>query len=285
MGVIDIEYLRQWIGKAEAATDHISQVPIQALQATLNREEIVSRHGDYLPPMWHILFFLPIIKQSDLSPNGHPHMGGFMPPVPLARRMYAGGRMLFHQPLYVGDQITRNSTIKDVNFKQGRTGPLVFLKINHEISSNKVAAITEEQDIVYRQESRPGDPLPSYQTAPRDAEWRLEMTTDPVMLFRFSALTFNGHRIHYDFPYATSVEGYPGLVVHGPLLAILLLELLHQQVPQAQLQEYRFQVLKPVFAAEPFFLCGAPEDNRRVINLWISDADNHLCLQASARLA
>ena len=285
MDSIDIDYLRKWIGKSESAIDQVTPVPIKALQATLNRQEIVCRSGDYLPPMWHILYFLPISRQSDLSPNGHPHMGDFMPPVSLPRRMYAGGRMQFHQPLQVGDRITRNSTVTDVSFKQGRTGPLVFLKITHEISNDKGIAITEEQDIVYRQEPDPGAPAPSYQSAPQGGEWQREMQAGPVMLFRFSALTFNGHRIHYDYPYTTVVEAYPGLVVHGPLLAILLLELLHQQLPGPQLLEFHFQALKPVFAGEQFFLCGAPVPDRRLMNMWISDNEGHLCLQAAATLA
>lgn len=285
MSIVDIEYLRKWIEKHESATDQITPVPVKALQATLNRQEIVCLPGDYLPPMWHILYFLPICKQSDLSPNGHPHMGDFMPPVPLPRRMYAGSRMQFHQPLQIGDHITRNSTIRDVIFKQGRSGPLVFLKITHEISDDKGIAITEEQDIVYRQHPEPGDPAPSYLTAPQGGEWLQEMETDPVVLFRFSALTFNGHRIHYDYPYATAVEGYPGLIVHGPLLAIYLLELLHEQISGAQVLEFKFQALKPVFAGERFFLCGTPADDRRLINMWVRDIDGHLCLQASVRLA
>ena len=285
MSTVKIELLRRWIGKVETTTDQVTPVPIKALQATLNREEIGCTRGENLPPMWHILYFLPVCRQSDLSSNGHPHMGGFMPPIPLPRRMYAGNRILFHQPLQVGDPVTRNSSITDVSFKQGRSGPLVFLKISHEISNDMGLAVTEEQDIVYRREPGPGDPPPSYLPAPRDNDWQQEFTADPVLLFRFSALTFNGHRIHYDHPYTTTVEGYPGLIVHGPLLAILLLELIFRQAPGAQVLEYGFRALKPVFAAQPFFLCGAPGDDRRKINLWVRDADGHLCLQASARLA
>lgn len=283
--MVDIEHLRQWIGRYESATDQITPVPIKALQASLDREDIACRTGDNLPPMWHILYFLPISKQSDLGANGHPKPGDFMPPIPLPRRMYAGSRMLFHKSLQVGDDISRKSIIADITFKQGRSGPLVFLKLNHEISVNNQLALVEEQEIVYRRAHEAGDPLPSYRLAPTNDEWRHEVTADPVMLFRFSALTFNGHRIHYDYPYTTDVEGYPGLVVHGPLLAILLLELLHRQLPGAQVREYRFQALKPVFTAEPFFLCGTRGDVGGVINLWVSDTDGHLCLQASAMLA
>lgn len=285
MTIVDIELLRQWIGKSENATDCVTPVPARAMKATLDHQDISVSPGDRLPPMWHILYFLPVCKQSELSDNGHSKTGNFMPPVPLPRRMYAGGRMIFHQHLRVGDKIARESTIADVSFKQGRSGPLVFLKINHEISNPGGPAVTEEQDIVYRQQPAPGDPVPSYQTAPQDEQWRREMSAGPVMLFRFSALTFNGHRIHFDQPYTTAVEGYPGLVVHGPLLAMLLLDLLRQQLPDAQLREFQFRALKPVFDSVPFFLCGAPDGDQRVIRLWVRDPEGHLCLDASATLS
>lgn len=285
MAMVDIEYLRQWIGKVENATDRVTPVPVKAMKATLNQKDITVRSGDKLPPMWHILYFLPVCRQSELSQNGHSKTGNFMPPVPLPRRMYAGGRMSFHRPLQVDKEISRKSVIADVSFKQGRTGPLVFLKINHEISNADGLAITEEQDIVYRREPVPGEPVSSYQSAPGGEEWLREMSTDPVMLFRFSALTFNGHRIHFDQPYTTGVEGYPGLVVHGPLLAILLLDLLQQHLPDAQVREFRFRSMKPLFDTVPFLLCGSPSGDRRVIHLWVRDPEGHLCLDASATIA
>ena len=285
MAMVDIEHLRQWIGKVETSTDCAATVPVQALKATLDRKDITAQAGDRLPPMWHMLYFLPICKQSELSQNGHSKTGDFIPPVPLPLRMYAGGRTLFHQHLRVGDQMTRKSTIADVSFRQGRTGPLIFVKINHEISNDKGIAIAEEQDIVYRQKPVPGDPVPAYQEAPECEDWLRELSADAVILFRFSALTFNGHRIHYDYPYTTAEEGYPGLIVHGPLLAILLLELLHQHLPGARVREFQFRAMKPVFATAPFAACGSAKDGGRVIHLWVRDTVGHLCLDASATLA
>ena len=282
---IDIEYLQQWIGKVESATDFVSPVPVRALRATLDREAITVLPGDQLPPMWHILYFLPLCNQSELAENGHPELGDFMPPIPLPRRMYAGGRIRFHRPLQVGDNMVRKSDIADLSFKQGRSGPLIFLKVKHEVSNDGGLALTEEQDIVYRRQPGSGDPLPGYQAAPANGQWQREMTAGPVLLFRFSALTFNGHRIHYDYPYTTGTGGYPGLVVHGPLLAILLLELLQQQMPNANVKEFRYRAMKPVFAGSPFFLCGAPADDIGGINLWARDADGHVCVAASVMLA
>ena len=283
MASIDIDHLRHWIGKTESADDHVTPVPVAALYATLDLDTAMSQPGDPLPPLWHWLYFLPIHRQSALSQNGHPQLGDFMPPIPLQRRMYAGGRLQFHLPLQVGDAINRTSTIADVSFKQGRTGPLVILKISHAISNRQGLTITEEQDIVYRSDPGAGSPAPSYQSAPAQQTWQREMTTDPVLLFRFSALTFNGHRIHYDYPYVTGVEGYPDLVVHGPLLAVLLLDLLRRHMPEAQLLEFSFRALKPVFNTAPFYLCGAVAEHQRV-HLWVKDTDGMLCFDAAATL-
>lgn len=285
MASIDIEYLRQWIGKAESAADCVTPVPVRALAATLDLPDTIYRTDDRLPPMWHILFFLSLCKRSELDRNGHPRLGDFMPPIPLPRRMYAGGSMQFHADLRIGESISRQTRITDVNVKQGRSGPLVFLQLRHEISNADGLAITETQDIVYREKSAPDNPAPSYQAAPVNEKWLRELTTDPIMLFRFSALTFNGHRIHYDHPYTVGEEGYPGLIVHGPLLAILLLDLLHRYMPGSQVRDYRFRALKPVFDSIPFYLCGVPADDGKVINLWVRDAQGMLCLGASALVA
>ncbi len=192
---LDIEHLRQWIGKNELLSDVVTPVPIAALAATLD----IDVPKESLPPLWHWLYFLPIHRQSDLGPDGHPRRGGFLPPVPLPRRMWAGGRLEFHHPLRVGDSITRASKIIDVEFKEGRTGPLVFVLVRHEISNAHGIALTEEHDIVYRGPSA----APPKTPAPADAAWDRAIHPDDVLLFRYSALTFNGHRIHYDRRYAT----------------------------------------------------------------------------------
>lgn len=281
---IDIDHLRQWIGKQETADDSVTVFPVAAMRATLDMEEVNPKAGEQLPPMWHALYFLPVSRQSELSSNGHPELGGFMPPVPLPRRMYAGAGMQFHHPIFIGDRVSRTSTIADVSCKQGRTGNLVFLKILHEIANDRGIAVTEEQDIVYREETGPGYTVTTPGSAPEDQAWIREMHADPVLLFRYSALTFNGHRIHYDQPYTTDVEGYPGLVVHGPLLATLLLDLLYRNAPGGPVRNFRYRAIRPVINTSAFFLCGRPEGDGKNIRLWVRDSAGALCLDAGASI-
>src|SRR5215469_15593382 len=222
--ISDIKTLQEWIGKTELSNDLVTPVPIAALSATLDRD--APKLGDPLPPFWHWLYFLPIHRRSALGQDGHLRRGEFLPPVPLARRMWAGSRLEFHRPLRVGDRISRASAISNVSCKQGRTGPLVFVTVRHQVSNTEGLALSEDQDLVFRENPQGSDPEPAAKTPPTDFQWQDIIRPDPIMLFRYSALTFNAHRIHYDRRYAKEVEGYPGLVVHGPLVATLLLELL-----------------------------------------------------------
>jgi 3-methylfumaryl-CoA hydratase len=204
----DIDNLQSWIGREEVAEDEVTPVPIAALAATLDRDDPKPRPGDELPPLWHWLYFLPIVRQSELGADGHPKRGGFLPPVPLPRRMWAGARFEFHQPVRVGDSIVRKSTIADVSTKEGRSGPLIFLLVRHEVAGPAGLAILEEHDIVYSEALTRGQTMPSPRAAaPTGAVYRRDIHVDEVMLFRYSALIFVGHRIHYDRRYATEVEG------------------------------------------------------------------------------
>jgi 3-methylfumaryl-CoA hydratase len=195
--------------------------------------------------------------------------------------MWAGGRLEFRRPLRVGEPIERASTIASVDVKQGRSGTLVFVLVRHEIAAAGSVAIVEEHDIVYREAPRPDDPPPARKPAPADAEWRREIKPDDVLLFRYSALTFNGHRIHYDRRYVTTVEGYPGLIVHGPLLATLLADLARDHVAPAELATFSFRAAAPLFDTAPFAVCGRREPDGAV-RLWAQDADGHLAMEASA---
>jgi 3-methylfumaryl-CoA hydratase len=259
-------------------------VPVAALAATLDRDDPEPRDGDVLPPLWHWLYFLPIARQSQLGPDGHPKRGGFLPPVPLPRRMWAGSRMEFLRPLRVGDAIERISTVESVDAKQGKSGELVFVVVRHEIAANGIAAIREWHDIVYRDPPKPGEPAPPGKPAPRDAAWRREVVPDDVLLFRYSALTFNGHRIHYDRRYVTTEEGYPGLVVHGPLLATLLIGLVRDHVPGADVAAFTFRAVRPIFDVTPFAVCGAPQPESRDVRLWAQGADGNFAMEATATL-
>ena len=280
---VELDRLRDWIGRSESRTDTITAVPVAAMSNTLDREDPAPLPGDPLPELWHWLYFLPMYRHSEAGPDGHPARGGFMPPVPLPRRMFAGSRLTWHRPLRVGEQVTRVSRITEVTPKTGRSGTLVFVKVVHESSDAQGVAMVEEQDIVYRDAPNPADPPPAPTAAPTDAAWAREIRPDPLLLFRYSALTFNGHRIHYDRPYAMGEEGYPGLVVHGPLIATLLLDLLRRSLPGVRVTGYRFRAMKPLFDIAPFRVCGRPEADGSV-KLWAADADGALCMDASATL-
>jgi 3-methylfumaryl-CoA hydratase len=281
---VDMESLRAWIGRSETHEDVAALAPLRGLTATLNRDDTPAQ-GEAIPPCWHWLYFLPVHPQSEIGADGHARRGGFLPPVPLPRRMWAGSRLVFHRPLKAGSAISRTSRIADVSLKEGRTGPLVFVRVVHEVSDEQGLALTDEHNIVYRENPRPDDPLPPVQQAPAEAQWTREIHPDPVLLFRYSALTFNGHRIHYDRSYVTEVEGYPGLVVHGPLIATLLLDLLHRKLPTATVSRFEFRAVKPTFDVEPFLVCGRLEADGKTVRLWARHTDGALAMDASASLA
>ena len=282
---IDIGLLQRWVGRQEDSEDVATLFPVRALQATLEAPyvgEIVA--GDALPPLWHWLYFLPLHARSALGADGHARKGGFLPPVPLPRRMWAGGRFEFSGPLRIGNRMRKLSTITAVRASEGRSGPLVFVTVRHEISVAGERRLAEEHDIVYRRAPVPGD-VPVAPVPAEIGEWRREVLPDDVLLFRYSALTFNGHRIHYDRRYATEVEGYPGLVVHGPLIATLLLDLLQREMPESRLAAFRFRAIRPTFDTAPFFVNGRRAANGREIRLWASDGDGWLTMEATATLA
>jgi 3-methylfumaryl-CoA hydratase len=224
-------------------------------------------------------------QQSEIGPDGHARRGGFLPPVELPRRMWAGGRFSFRSPIRVGDEIVRTSTIDDVVSKVGRTGPLVFVTVRHEVRANGAAdpALVEFHDIVYRAERSPDEVEPPPTPAPTGAPWQREVVPDDVLLFRYSALTFNGHRIHYDRRYVTEVEGYPGLIVHGPLLATLLLDLVRRNASDAEVATFRFRAARPTFDLHPFRVNGEPRSDGSV-HLWAQDHEGFLTMDATATL-
>jgi 3-methylfumaryl-CoA hydratase len=278
--------LRAWIGRSESATDLIGATPVRALDATLDHPARDVGAGTPLPPLWHWLYFLPLHRQSEIGADGHAKRGGFLPPVPLPRRMWAGSQFEFRAPVRVGDAVERTSTIADVTVKDGRTGTLVFVKVRHELRCNGAVepAIVEFHDIVYRDAKRPDDAEPPPQPAPTAAVWQREIVPDDVLLFRYSALTFNGHRIHYDRRYVTEVEGYPGLIVHGPLIATLLMDLVRRNAPQADVASFRFKAVRPTFDLNPFRVNGQPDPDGKTIRLWAQDHEGWLTMDAVATL-
>jgi 3-methylfumaryl-CoA hydratase len=276
--------LEDWIGRTESVRDRVGATPVVALRATLDDALEAVPDGSVLPPLWHWLYFLPAHRRSDLGPDGHARRGGFLPPVPLPRRMWAGGRLEFRSPVRIGDRIERTSTIDDVTTKNGRTGPLVFVKVRHEVRCDGAdgPVLVEHQDIVYRDAKKPDEPEPAPRKAPDGAVWTRRIAPDDVLLFRYSALTFNGHRIHYDRRYATGVEGYPGLVVHGPLIATLLIDLIRRERPDATVATFEFRAVRPTFDLNPFVVNAAPQADGKTIRLWAEDHEGWLTMDATA---
>ena len=283
--------LQDWIGRSETVDDVATATPYAALAATLDWPMPAGGYrpapGTQLPALWHWLYFLPIHAQSEIGPDGHARRGGFLPPVPLPRRMWAGSNFVFHAPLHVGDALSRSSTIVDVEQKSGRSGSLVFVKVRHELRRNGSAevALTEHHDIVYRPAPSPDDIAAPPQAAPAQWDWERRIVPDDVLLFRYSALTFNGHRIHYDRQYVTGVEGYPGLVVHGPLIATLLMDLLRRNAPGATVLKFEFRAVRPSFDIDPFSVHGARAADGKSVHLWARDHEGWLTMDATATLA
>ena len=283
--MIDLDHLRTWVGRTESAEDIVAPTKVAALVATLDRGDAYPTAGDPLPPPWHWTLCLPAARQSAIGPDGHPARGGFLPPVPLPRRLWAGGRLTFPQVLRVGERVERRSRVLSVEHKSGRSGDLVFVLVRHEFHGAAGLCVTEEHDIVYRDLPAPAAAAPAGQPAPADATWERRIVPDDVLLFRYSALTFNGHRIHYDRRYVTEVEGYPGLIVHGPLIATLLVDLLRRNMPGATIAAFGFRAFKPVFDVAPFSVCGRPEADGRIVRLWARDSENHLAMDMQVSLA
>ena len=277
----DLDSLQAWIGRRETCHDVISPFPVAGLSATLDESSPRAREGEALPPGWHWLYFLAAPAASAIDRDGHPMRGGFLPPVPLPRRMWAGSEIQFAGPVYVGDALRRDSRVLDITHKQGASGDLVFVTLEHHIYRDEVLVIEELQNLVYR---GAGDaPTRSAaKPAPAQPQWSLVIHPDPVLLFRYSALTFNSHRIHYDREYAVNEEAYAGLVVQGPLTATLLLELLHRELPDAQVQRFTFRGVRPLLDGQPFQVQGRRDGTR--VSLWALDACGALAMDAQAVL-
>jgi 3-methylfumaryl-CoA hydratase len=280
----DDPLLQQWVGNTETAQARIGVHAASALAATLDRP-FTFAPGAALPPLWHWIYFWTAAPQSELGPDGHPERGGFLPPVPLPRRMWAGGRLTFNAPLPIDAEAIRTSKVKSVSAKRGASGNLAFVTVAHELAHDGQVCITEEHDIVYRAIPQPGSVAPPAKIAPADPAWSRTITPDPVLLFRYSALTFNGHRIHYDRGYARDVEGYPGLIVHGPLIATLLADLLQRHMPEARMTAFSFRAVGSLFDTEPFTVCGRPDPDGRSVHLWAQNPRGELAMQAEATLA
>jgi 3-methylfumaryl-CoA hydratase len=279
---MSFEHLKAWIGRSEMQTDAAAPAPLAGLAATLDHLDPPWREGE-VPPLGHWLYFLPRAPQREIGPDGHPMRGGFLPPVELPRRMWAGSELEFLAPVPVGAAIQRRSAIANIEHKTGRSGDMIFVRVEHEIAAQDTTAIREAHTIVYREAPKPGEAAPPPEKAGCTAEFERAIVPDPVLLFRYSALTFNGHRIHYDRSYCEQAEGYPGLVVHGPLTATLLMDLYLRQRPAAAVRAFRFRARRPLFDIHPFTLCGAHKPGGA--NLWALDHEGALAMTAELEVA
>lgn len=274
-----------WIGRQEATEDDINQATAAAAAATFDQDPTAIRAGAVLPLLWHWFYFLTKAPQSKLGTDGHPQRedGSFMPPITYPRRMFAGARVSWHRPLIIGQPARRETVIRDIVMKSGRSGKLAFVTVGQQIFQEDAVCLEEEQDIVYRE---PGPPLPApdelqLPAAPQGSLTRY-IVPDPRWLFRFSALTFNAHRIHYDRPYAMREEGYPGLVVHGPLTAILLLQLA-QEITARSITSFSFRSRGPLFDLSPFRLVATESEER--VEMEAQGPDGKTAMTATADAA
>lgn len=279
---LDIDVLRQWIGKTETMTDVLDVRRARRMQVTLDREPDFT-HSQELPPFWHYIYFNPEVPASCLKDDGHEKLGRFLPPVALPRRMWAGGSVSINRPLFANETCTKTSTIKDVFIKDGRSGPLCFVRVDHDFTVAGEHRLTERQTIVYREMPASDNERKNIVPAPDDAHDGFSITPDPILLFRYSALIFYGHRIHYDADYARDIEGYPGLVVHGPLMAALASEFGRIQHPNRQPATLEIRAHAPLFAPDPFFV--ERRDDGDVTRTWVRKGDGTLAMTVDLTFA
>ncbi|MDR5652132.1 FAS1-like dehydratase domain-containing protein [Ruixingdingia sedimenti] len=276
---LDIDHLRGWIGREDSAAETVTPELVHRFNATLDRQGDTAP-GAVAPLLIHFCLGQPAAPTAGLGEDGHPARGGFLPPVPLPRRMWAGGGFTFHDDIRVGERVTRRSRILDVTVKEGRSGVLCFVTVEHRVDSDGRAVLTERQDIVYRAAETGGAKAPATPpaAAPAGAQSR-RITASAPLLFRYSALTFNGHRIHYDTPYAREVEGYPGLIIHGPLQATLLAHLA-ADTRGARPARFSFRSLSPIFDTADFTINAEPDGD--ALKLWTARIGGPVAMEARA---
>ena len=284
---IDLDDLRSHIGRTQTATDVVLPGPANLLRLALGRPEPEYREGDVLPPAWLALYFLPRVAADGLRPDGSPRDTGVVPPLALPRRMFAGERVSLRGAVRVGEPLQRETRLADISVKHGNTGTLVFATVTSRVHGPGGLAIEEERRTVFREEVKAGDrnQAPRREPPPTDAPWRRTVTPDPVLLFRYSALTFNSHRIHYDRAWAMEVEGYPGLVVHGPLTTTLLIDFARDRHPGKRIASYATQARAPLFDTAPFELRGRSATTGRGAELWAVTPEGTIAMSAEVELA
>lgn len=270
-----------WAGRTQEHAERCDAWPLKGLLALLDQSG-EPREGDAIPPLAHWLYFAPNVPQSRIGGDGHPQRGDFLPPLPQPRRMWAASEIRFEAPLRVGQTVRKTAEIAQVVEKPGKSGPLVFVTVKNVYEAEGRPALGETQTLVYRDDPAPGEAAPKPKPAPMDPEWSVRIDPDPVLLFRYSAVTFNAHRIHYDAPYARDVEGYEGPVVQGQLTATLMLQALLQARPGLRLVRFSFRAVRPLFAGAPYFVEGREEAG--AFQLWARDDEGNLAMTAEAEV-
>jgi len=267
-----------WVGKKDCSNALVTASQANALAVTLDRDDPPLKDGDTIPQGWHLFYFHEVVKLSETGPDGHPKRGEFLPPIDLPRRMWAGTKAIYHRPIHVGELIKKTTTIEAVSPKVGKTGDLVFLQLKHEIEGSSGIAVTEIQDVVYREAAKNSVSSDNLPTAPLPAVWSRKIEPTPVLLFRFSALTMNSHRIHYDRKYVTEIENYPGLLVHGPLTQILLMDLFRRQLPDKLLNSISVRAVSPLYDTHRFKVQGCVNHDENSAKLWAVNHNDKLAM-------
>ncbi len=282
---IDIDALRKHIGTKIVEEDVAAQAPLRGLAVTFDRDEQIPGQGESIPPGWHLVYFAQFSRKATLGDDGLPTIGGVLPPMPFPRRMYAGTELTFHHAVRVGDAVRRETEFTDVSLRSGGTGTLIFATQTRRIFTPRGLAIVEQGHTVFREEVKAGEKIatPKRNKPPADTPWLRSITTDPVSLFRYSALTFNPHRIHYDRDYAMRIEGYPGLVVHGPYSQQCLIDLARDQAPGQTLKSFTQRARAPLFDTAPFSIVGRPLDGGKGAELWALTPEGTIAMEVTLR--
>ena len=282
---IDLSAVRAALGQKIVEHDEATAAPLRGMVVTFDRDERAPEVGEPIAPGWHLAYFPDASRLAELGADGLPLARGVLPAMPLPRRMYAGARLTFHAPILVGDTLTRESEFSDVQLREGSTGVLILATLTRRFFTPRGLALTDEQHTVFREAVPPGAPsgVPRHEAPPSDTQWQRTIVPDPVSLFRYSALTFNGYRIHYDQRFATEVQGHPGLVVHAPLVATLLADLLRRNLPEASVSSFSFRAITALYDTGAFFVSGRPDGDGSV-KLWARDPGGALAVEATARL-
>jgi 3-methylfumaryl-CoA hydratase len=279
-----LESFKSYIGKSETAADVVTASAMLKIAAALGLKTPASAKGDPIPPGWYGAFFPPSHGPSAMRVDGQPSGGGIAPPIPLPRRRLGGVRMSFHEPLKIGDEITRVTEIADVQIDEDPSGAMVVVVERNNISNRRGLAVVEERDLIYLSEERAAR-KPASPPVPGQAAWRRVIEPNPPLLFRFSAIRFNSHRIHYDRDYVTKVEKLPGLVVQGTLVSQLLIEMCRSELPGRQIASFSYQAARQIYDTGPFTIAGAPAAGGREAALWALDADGNVAMTATAKFA